>query len=155
MKAVLVALLLLLMPFNALAQNQPEHHSKAKKLEWIGIGAIAGGIAGTVIGIATGKATQEVFTYLQSGTCSTFQSSSSTASTCVTFVTGSTTRVGTATGTITLSTQPHRATNWKIAGPAIGAAGAGALMLELGQLQVKRAELSIRPDGGVKVAFRW
>jgi hypothetical protein len=155
MKPFLVALLLL-MPFNLLAQNQPGRHSKAKKLEWVGIGALAGGIAGTVIGIATGKTTQEVFTYLQSGTCSTFQSSSSTASTCVTFVSGSTTlQVGTATGTITLSSQPRRTTNWKIAGPAIGAAGAGALMLELAHLQVKRAEFSIRPDGGVKVAFKW
>jgi hypothetical protein len=155
MKSFLVALFLLLTPFNALAQNPPEQHSKAKKLEWIGIGALAGGISGTVIGIATGKSTQEVFTYLQSGTCSTFQSSSSTASTCVTFVTGSTTQVGTTTGTITFSTQQHRATNWKIAGPAIGAAGAGALMMELGHLQVKRAELSIRPDGALRVAFKW
>jgi hypothetical protein len=152
MKTFLIALLLLLMPFKAVAQNQTEQHSKAKKLEWIGIGALAGGVAGTVIGIATGKATQEVARYQL---CSTLQSSSSTPSTCVTFLTGSTTQVATTTGTFTLSTQQHRATNWKIAGPAIGAAGAGALLLELGHLQVKRAEFSIRPDGGVKVAFRW
>ena len=152
MKPIIAALLLLLTPMAALSQHQ--QHSKAKKLEWIGIGAIAGGIAGTVIGIATGREAQQGFHVNSSGNCTTIQSPSTTVTSCVTVTTTGTINIGTITNTVS-STPLRRATNWKIAGPAIGAAGAGALMLELAHLQVKRAEFSIRPDGGVKVAFKW
>jgi hypothetical protein len=155
MKPIIAGLLLLLTPMAALAQHQ--QHSTAKKLEWIGIGALAGGVGATVAGV-TRKREVPTATFMPNTSCAAFP-----AMTCVPVVTGTTTvimpagtmQVGTGTGSFVLSTQQHRATNWKLAGPAIGAAGAGALMLELGHLQVKRAELSIRPDGVIRVAIKW
>lgn len=59
-----------------------------------------------------------------------------------------------ATSSFTTSTE-RCAANWKIIGPAIGVAGAGAFLTHLGRVRVKKAELSVRPSGALQLAFKW
>src|SRR5579884_1525579 len=130
----LIALVLVLLPFNAVAQSQSS--STAKKLEWIGIGAVAGGVAAVVVGI-TRHQDAPIIIALSNVPCSAVSASA----TCLTLLAGSsgitlmppgTMQSGTMSGSVVFSNQQQRATNWRITGPAIGAAGAGILLFELG-----------------------
>jgi hypothetical protein len=49
----------------------------------------------------------------------------------------------------------RRGINWKVVGPAIGAAGAGAFALYRNHVAKRRADLAVRPNGTVQVSYAW
>jgi hypothetical protein len=142
MKRIPALFLILLIPIAGLAQHRPAQRSTAKKLKWIGIGALAGGATGAVIGVVTGKEPPPTCFYLQVGPATGAPPTGCAALSGI-------------VASQTVAPERRRATNWKIAGPSLGAAAAGAMLFELGHVQMKKAQLSIRPDGAVRVAFRW
>jgi hypothetical protein len=62
---------------------------------------------------------------------------------------------GAPTTMFTLANAQQRSTNWKLAGPAIGATSVGAFLLYRYHVRVKKADVSLRPDGAVQLAFTW
>ena len=160
MKTAAFALLFVLVPLTAEAQSNPKR-TLGKKLEWIGIGSLVGGAGIAAIG-ASRKETVTHFAPSGANNCTVSVFGAVTAVACVSVVATTppssplavpgTTSVSTPAAT---STEERRAVNWKMVGPAIGVAGAGAFLTHLGHIRVKKAELSIQPSGGVQLAFKW
>jgi hypothetical protein len=183
MKPIAFALLVLFLPIAARARDPSvqQQRSSGKKMQWAGFGGLLGGAAIAVLGIASGKENVTTTTYSSTSTnsnCTVTGSAVACASSAVAALVpvppatgGGTTPLtppgggstitsipGTATmtsPTATIFTEQRQTANWKIAGPAAGVAGAGALLMYLGHVRVKNAELSVRPNGAVQLAFKW
>ncbi len=157
MRPAAFALLFFFLPLAARAQapSADQQRSLGKKMQWLGIAAMVGGAGLAVAGIATGKETSTVTSFSQNGNCTSFTSGSSVATTCF-VVAGPGTPSGSSgtSGVISYSQERH-ATAWKIAAPGIAVAGAGVLLTRVGHTRIKKAELSIRPDGALRLAFKW
>src|SRR5579884_3080860 len=81
MKAIAL-LILCLVPMSAEAQTQRTQDSKSKKLQRIGIAALAGSAGAMVVGVTTDKQTITTYNYSQPSTCVTSQSGSNVAVSC-------------------------------------------------------------------------
>jgi hypothetical protein len=174
MKSIALAVLLSFLPVVARAQDPsgPQKRSSGKKMEWVGLGGLLGGVGVAILAIASGKETVATYstTTTTNSNCTVFETGSVSAVACTSSVssvaaTGGVTAPLTPPGSpgtssvssvaTTVSTEQRRFTNWKIVGLAAGVAGAGALFMYLGHVRVKSAELSVRPNGAVQLAFKW
>jgi hypothetical protein len=168
MTPVTLALLITLAPTAAMAQNPP---SSGKKLKWVALGSVIGGAALGAFAAFSEKETKTVATRVTASSHCVVTPAASTPAVsavvaCVivgqpaqpngplsvptTFGAGSV-----STSFVTLSNSPQRGINWKLAGPAIGATSVGGFLLYRYHVRVKKADVSLRPDGAVQLAFTW
>ena len=179
MKPIAFALLFFILPVTARSQDQSpqQRRSSGKKIQWLGVGSLLGGAGLAVFGAVSGKETVTHFSSTPNANCTSVQNASASAVACVVFAGAIPVAGGsgsaplappsspggssTPLSVITLSTpalittEERRTVNWKIVAPAIGAASAGAFLAHLGHARVKKAELSVRPNGALQLAFRW
>jgi hypothetical protein len=110
--------------------------AQAQDKKWIGLGGILGGAGLAIVG-ATHKETETITRTTMLPDCVVGGTANATGVACAS-----------PAGSIT-TTEQRRNTNWKLIGPAIGLAGAGAVLFKVGRTQV-----SVR-QGGIRVAFKW
>lgn len=161
MKPVTFALLFFFLPVAAQAQNQSgQERSSGKKMQWAGVGTLAGGVGLIVLSAVSGKepVTRSIPSTTEVARCSPPGPGLVTVVECTIGIGGqppTSTLPPITVTTMTTVFEQRRVVNWTIVGPAIGVAGAGALLAHLGHVRVKKAELSVRPSGAVQFAFNW
>jgi hypothetical protein len=168
MKPVALAVLIALVPATAMAQNP---QSSGKKMKWIALGSIIGGATFGAFAAFTGNKQPTATNTSAFSQCTSPPITSSSSAITQVCIVGTPTApaIGNApttiqmtfgagsvrTSALTLANSQQRTTNWKLAGPAIGATSVGAFLLYRYHVRVKKADVSLRPDGAVQLAFTW
>lgn len=171
MKPVALALLIALVPTAAMAQNT---QSSGKKLKWIALGGLIGGATLGAFAAFSGDkraATSNVtaLSSCNSAVQNALPPSASVVVACIVAVPIPPATSGPITlpqpltsaagsvpvSVLALSSPQQRGINWKLAGSAIGASSVGGLLLYRYHVRVKKADVSLRRDGAVEVAFTW
>jgi hypothetical protein len=175
-RAVVVALIFALLPASAIAQTPAPQQSRSSgsKIKWIALGGIIGGVGTALLGTTTGRSSSQNSLSANNSRCfgsggglcrlsgfgigSACQFGAPANEGCSIPNGGGSGFGGGVPGPTTFGSSflpQRRGANWKMIGPAIGAAGVSAFVLYRSHVSAKKAEFSLRSNGAVQLSYQW
>jgi hypothetical protein len=173
-RAVAFALLIALLPAAAIAQTSAPQPSRSSgsKIKWIALGGVIGGVGTALLGAATGRSSEQnslstnnsrcfgggVCSLVEFGTGSACQFGATVNTGCGVPSAPNLGGLGFGGGPTALGSSfipQRRGINWKMIGPALGAAGLSAFVLYRSHVSARKADVSLRSNGALQLSYQW